>query len=204
MADFNSSLPIRTEANGDAAVKVVDGTITSQVLGVDASGRVTSRIVASNGDNITSTVAGAKNPVDALLRDAAGVVFGTATNPIAVSLTVDSVGDEIVNYDTSAAIAGGASDNHDYTVSVGKTLLLKQVEASGSGRAKVEVQVESGVATDVFATQYVQFNSTSTPNMSVLFSSPVAVAAGVRVRIIRTNRDNQAQDLYSTILGQEV
>lgn len=38
MADYNSSLPIRTENNGDAAVKVVDGTVTSQALEIDAAG----------------------------------------------------------------------------------------------------------------------------------------------------------------------
>ena len=34
MPDFNSSLPTRTENNGDVAVKVVDGTITSQTLNI--------------------------------------------------------------------------------------------------------------------------------------------------------------------------
>ena len=56
----------------------------------------------------------------------------------------------------------------------------------------------------IFTTKLVQFNSTATPNMSIAISSPISVAAGVRVRVIRTNKDNQAQDLYSTILGQEV
>jgi hypothetical protein len=204
MADFNSSLPIRTETAGDVIAKIADATTPGQQLAVDASGRIITRIQASDGDAITSTVAGATNPIDAILRDAAGVVFGTATNPIAVAQTVNGVGDEINDYKVAAAIAGGATDNHDYTVTAAKTLLLTQIEGSASGKAKMEVQVETGVATDVWTTHFVKFNSTSTPNMELELKAPIAVAAGVRVRVIMTNRDNQAQDLYSTISGQEV
>ena len=204
MADFNSSLPIRTEANGDAAVKIVDGTVTSQALAVDSNGRISTHIRATNGDAITSTAAGATNPVDALLRDSAGVALGTATNPLSVAVSKNNAGDEINDYKAAAAIAGGATDNHDYTVSAGKTLLLSQVEASASGKSKMEVQIETGVATNVWTTKFVQFGSASDNNMSLVLQSPISVLAGVRVRVIMTNRDNQAQDLYSTISGQEV
>jgi hypothetical protein len=68
---------------------------------------------------------------------------------------------------------------------------------------KIEVQIETGVATAVFNTVFVQFSSTAETNMSIHLAAPITVAAGVRVRVIRTNRDNQAQDLYSTISGQE-
>lgn len=142
------------------------------------------------------------------LRVAANLAVGganvSAANPIPVVVSSNNPGDEINNYNTAAAIAGGATSNHDYTVTALKTLLLTQIEASASGKMKIEVQVESGVATNTFATRFVQFNSTATPNMTIQLKSPISVAAGVRVRIIRTNKDNQEQDLYSTISGQEV
>lgn len=204
MADFNSSLPIRTETNGDAAVKIVDGTVVGQALSVDASGRIIAKMVASNGDAITSSTAGATNPLDVQLRDGAGLALGTATNPVVVAQSVNAVGDEVNDYKVAAAIAGGATDNHDYTVTVAKTLILTQVEASASGKSKMELQVETGVATNVWTTHFVKFGSASDNNMSVVLKAPILVAAGVRVRVIMTNRDNQAQDLYSTICGQEV
>jgi hypothetical protein len=302
MADYNSSLPVRTEAAGDVAVKIVDNTVTSQGLGVDSSGRITIKnqdgagnalasstttpagteqalivrnipsgtqpvsgtvaatqsgtwsqrlqdgagnavtsqvsgaqraldvginvagvqvdpravraltsadVVSANikdgaGNSLTSSAAGATRPLDMALRDSAGNLYGTALNPINVAFSVDIAGTEIVDFNTAAAIAAAGTSNHSYTVTAAKTLLLKQVEASASGKAKIEVQIETGVATNVYTTKFVQFNSTATTNMSIHLESPIAVAAGVRVRVIRTNKDNQAQDLYSTILGQEV
>jgi hypothetical protein len=52
MADFNSSLPIRTENAGDAIVKIADATVTSQQLKVEADGsiNVNSTISATNLD----------------------------------------------------------------------------------------------------------------------------------------------------------
>ena len=114
------------------------------------------------------------------------------------------MGDEINNFLLSAAVAAGASANHDYTVTAGKTLLLKQVWASASGKMKIEVQIETGAGTNVFNTRFVGFNSTANPNIEIPVKSVISVAAGVRVRVIRTNKDNQAQDLYSTISGNEI
>lgn len=128
----------------------------------------------------------------------------SATNPVPVYMSVDGVGTEIDAYNTASAVAAGATSNHDYTVTALKTLLLTQIEASASGKMKIEVQVETGVASGVFTTKFVQFNSTATPNMSIKIGPSISVAAGVRVRVIRTNKDQQAQDVYSTIMGQEV
>lgn len=64
MSDFNSSLPVRTENNGDVAVKVVDGTLTSQALGVDAAGKVTVKLDDAAGNGLTSQVSGSQRPLD--------------------------------------------------------------------------------------------------------------------------------------------
>lgn len=127
----------------------------------------------------------------------------SATNPVPVVISQDNPGTEINNYNTASAVAAGATSNHDYTVTALKTLLLTQIEAAASGKMKIEVQIETGVATGVFNTRFVQFSSTAETNMSISLRAPISVAAGVRVRIIRTNKDNQSQDLYSTICGQE-
>lgn len=50
MADFNSSLPIRTESAGDAIVKVADSAVPSQQLAVNADGSVN---ITDNSGSIT-------------------------------------------------------------------------------------------------------------------------------------------------------
>lgn len=142
------------------------------------------------------------------LRVAANLAVGganvTSLNPVPVILTASASGNAINDFKQAIAVASGSSDNHDYTVTAGKTLLLHEIESSGSGKIKMTAQIETGVATNVFTTKFVQFNSTATPNTTILLQDPISVAAGVRVRIIMLNDDKGAQDLYSTICGQEI
>ena len=109
---------------------------------------------------------------------------------------------EVANYDTSAAIASNATDNHDYTVT-GTTFFLKSVIFSASQGEKVEIQT-GPVASLV--TRAVAFSSPSAPSGVVEFNPPVEVpvTSTGTVRVIRTNRDNQAQDVYSTIVGYDI
>jgi len=257
MADQNTSLPVRTEADGldeRLHVKIVDGTTPAQRATVDTDGNVhveshgndptgtdrvvrTSELGATAVDGIysvtnntdpsnigliaanraaspadadqiqrltakTGTVDTTVHALDVSLHDENGNAF-SATNPIAVTVVNSEGGISVNDYATSTAVAVGASVNHDYTVTALMTLSLTQIEASASGKMKVEIKIETGVATGSFTTKWVQFNSTSTPNTSLHIDDTISVAAGVRVRIVLTNKDNQAQDLYSTISGRE-
>lgn len=367
MADYNSSLPVRTQNDGDVVAKIADATVPSQQLAVDAAGAITSKIQASNGDPLTATgtsldvnitnsatsavpdgtafvadvsldqpIAGVyddgiaplvsgnsgglrsttNRALHINLRTAAGVEQGNSnanglfvrpgdgtnfqaysssneaftsirqggniatvtagqalkvdgsavTQPVSGTVTASNLpatvdtnygvvgastlrtaaqignaagaadfdagatgaqtlrveanqgaanaapwnvafaapGAPVNDYKAAAAIASGASDNHDYTVTAGLTLHLNQVEASGSGKAKMLLEIETGVATGVFTTAAAQFNSTAETNMSIILQNPILVAAGVRVRIVMSNRDLLAQDLYSTICGYEI
>ncbi len=141
------------------------------------------------------------------LRVAANLAIGganvTASNPVPVVIE-DSVGDAVNDYKDASSIAAAASDNHDYVVTALKTLHLNQIEGSASGKAKMVVQVETALASGIFTTRWAMFNSTADTNMQLSIKNPIQVAAGVRVRIIMSNLDKQAQDLYSTISGYEV
>ena len=91
------------------------------------------------------------------------------------------------------------SANHDYTtVNQFKNL---EVDCSGSGYARFELQVETGPATGVFSTVMVKFNSTAQPNLKLAYNK--LVASGLIVRVVKTNVDNQSQNLYSQITGLE-
>lgn len=251
MADQNTGLPVRSEADGtDERVlsKIQDG---ADPGGVDKTAEVSEKLVHirahgedpgatkrqlklseeghanSDGDYDASTntkpsssalvahdrgasidetsqnqrvtaVAGADNTVclDIALRDEAGASY-SITNPLPVEPISDQTGDEICDYNTSAAVAKDASVNHDYTVTAAKTLLCEQVWASGSGKIKVEVLINA-------ATVFVGFNSTANPNVEIPMSKLCKGNATEVVRITITNRDNQAQDVYSTLTGIEI
>lgn len=64
MSDFNSSLPVRTEANGDVKSAICDGTTPSQLLGVDSAGRITIKLDDGAGNAVTSQVNGSQRALD--------------------------------------------------------------------------------------------------------------------------------------------
>ena len=164
-----------------------------------ATGAQTLRVEANQGE--ANAVADAW-PVK--LTDGVDTVAVNTDGSINVVVSDTAPGTPINNYNTVASVAGGATSNHDYTVTAAKTLSLNQIEAAGSGKMKIEVQVETGVASGVFNTRWVQFNSTANTNMSIHIENPISVAAGVRVRVIRTNKEGSTQDVYSTISGYEL
>jgi len=125
------------------------------------------------------------------------------TNPIYVFQVNRPRGGEVHDYLQSVAVGGGLSANHVYTITPAsaKILLLMQVDGSASGKGRFEVQV-GPVATLV--TKMVKFNSTAEPNVVFKFDPPIEIteAGGTeQVKIIRTNKEGQAQDVYTLIQG---
>lgn len=141
------------------------------------------------------------------LRVAANLAVGgtdvSSTNPVPVEISPIILGTPVDNYNTSASLASGGTSNHDYTVTAAKTFYSKQFWATASGKLKIEVQYETGAATNVFNTFWVGFNSTSTPNIYVPVPSEKTQVTGARIRIIRTNEDKSSMDVYSTTSGTE-
>jgi hypothetical protein len=263
MSDYNSSLPTRTQNDGDVVVKVADGTTPSQHLKVESDGSInindnggsltvdasdldirdlafaTDKVDASGSEvsldattlaaleSVTVQNAGgasavniqdggntisvdavnldirdlvaATDSVSAHLKDEAGNAF-SESNPLWV-IQSETAGVEVHNYSTAAAIAANATSNHDYTS--GAQFSCKKVMCSASGKAKFELQFETASGSGTFVTKAVQFNSTANPNCEFTLVPAFVVPSGAKTRVIRTNKDNQAQDLYSTIMGVE-
>lgn len=229
MADFDSSLPVRTQTAGDVIAKICDATTNTQQLAIDATGRPTVNQGAPNtasngwpvkptdGTNSQSFTASGEAKVDLTVVSGSAITLGQKTMansfPVVISsdqtavpvVIVDSTGSGMVNdYKSASAVAAGASDDHDYVVTALKTLTLKGVKCAASGKARFNVQVETGVGTGIFNSYYNLFVSTAEGNALLELSEPMSVAAGVTVRVHATNRDLTAQDLYSTIEGSEV
>ena len=125
----------------------------------------------------------------------------TSNNPLPVTLE-ESEGSEVHDYavDVDVVRQGGTAE-HSFTPAT--EFLLSKVLFSGSGRMKVELQAETGLATDVFETIAVAFSSTAKLSDEINLGKTFKLATGVKVKVIKTNLDNSDQDLYSTIIGVE-
>jgi len=114
---------------------------------------------------------------------------------------------EVHDYDTAAGVASLGTSNHDYTVTgsgTNATFLLDSVIWSGSGNVKVEIQTGPLAS---LATVAVGFLTDRQGDTKQLFFDPpveVPVTSTGTVRVIRTNRQGAATDVYSTIIGREV
>ena len=136
------------------------------------------------------------------LRDEDNIPY-SGNNPLPVSVE-ESEGDEIHDYNEAVDVTkNGGTDEHDYVVTAAKIFNLEKVLFAGSGRMRAELQVETGVGTDLFNTVAVAFSSTSKLSDEISLKRAKNVAAGVKVRVALTNLDNDDQSLYSTIIGVE-
>lgn len=126
-----------------------------------------------------------------------------ANNPLPV-YNADNPGAEVEDPSVSSAVAKDATSNHDYPVTASTELRKVSAECSASGLAKFELLIEDGVGAGTYTRMDTKFNSAANPNVVLGVKIPAPVAAGVNVRVAKTNLDNQAQDLYSTINGVEV
>lgn len=218
MADFASSLPIRTEADGDVVAIISDATITSQKLKVNANGSIDVNATATDLDirdlvfatdkvdtsgstvelGATSLAALENITVSATNLDVRDLVFATDKVDVSgstVTASITSPGTASNDYNTGASVAAAGTSTHTYT-STGN-FYLKQFCASSSGKLKIVVKVNS-------VTKFVLFNSTSNPNMFVALDQPILATTGQTVTIERTNLDKSAEDVYSTISGYTV
>jgi len=140
--------------------------------------------------------------LDVAIRDGDGKKIDE-DNPLPVTFA-ENPGDEVHDYDEAVDVASDATSNHDYVVADGDIFLLDQILCSASSRMKYELQIGDGAVSETFTTKAVRFQSEEQSDSEICFKKPIKVigtANGTTVRVIRTNRDNQAQSIYSTIVG---
>jgi len=182
---------------------LADATVDTQRLAIDTNGKIgvssmpTVTVSASDFDirNLTLTDDAVKVSKDSNAN--------SITNPIFVQVVTTGLQTtEVCSYDTSTDVASDTPDSHDYPVT-GSTFLLKSVIFAASGGIKVEIQT-GPVGTLV--TKAVAFIPKEGGFGQVFFDPPieVPVASTGTVRVIRTNRQGQVQDVYSTIIGNDI
>lgn len=117
MADFDSSLPVRTQTAGDIAVKLVDGAVITQFLTINPDGSVN---ITDNGGSITVDGTLTVTATDLDIRD-----LDAAQDNIAISDGTDTLainGDGSIN----AVVSATNLDIRDLVFATDK------VDASGS------------------------------------------------------------------------
>lgn len=165
MSDIKSATPIRTENNGDAAVKVVDGTLTSQALGVDASGRVTVKLADTAGTGVTSQANGSKQALDVGIN-----VAGVQVDPRAVRALIAS---DVVtaNQGTANTIANAWP--------VKSTDGVNSQSFTASGEAKVDITQPIPAGTNSIG-KVVQDNTTQWVTQDLADGSVTGGTAGTK------------------------
>jgi len=197
----NATITINTEYVDDSAFTVA----TDYVGAIGALADETSPDVVQEGDiGIPRMTLDRKLIIE--IADAT-----TDGNRLAVnsdgSLNVNQVSaaitGEVHDYDTASAVASDATSNHDYTVA-NTTMLLRSVIVSGSGNIKFEIQTGPLASLATVAVGFLTGRQGDTKQINFDPAVEVPVTSTGTVRVIRTNRQGAATDLYSTIIGQDI
>jgi len=137
------------------------------------------------------------------LKVSANGTANSITNPIYVQTVSTGIqSTEICSWDTSVDVAADTADNHDYAV-VGSTFLLKSVIFAASGGLKVEVKVGPVASLAVKAVAFIPKEG----GFGQIVFDPaieVPVASTGTIRVARTNRQGAVQDVYSSIIGNDL
>ena len=179
-------------------VTVVQPTGTNLHVVVDSGSISATQGTSPWNDNLTQVGGSAVSLGQKTMANSIPVVIASDQSAITVSAGIGAQTGAVCDYNTAASVAGGASSNHDYTVVT--NMKLSSVSFSCSGGGKVELKV-GPVATLV--SKWVGFVEPESGTVTMTFNPPIVVpvTSTGTVRLTRTNRQNQSQDLYSTIIG---
>lgn len=121
----------------------------------------------------------------------------SASNPIFVSMGSGPITGEIHAYDATS-VGANTTGNQDYTVVT--AMLVKSIKCASSGAAKFDL-LTGPLASLV--NKWTGLIPKQGGTIDVTFDPPieVPVTSTGTVRVVRSNRENQAQSLYTTIVG---
>jgi hypothetical protein len=211
MADYSSSLGVRTQTAGDVVVTLCDPLVTTQQASVDSGGRLTVNLVGIDGSTPTPVKVNSSGYMlvetagsGGITQVSANTAANTELNPLFVTFTESTVVGTFVDYQTKASLAASNAFALYKNVTGGKTMIVDKIVVSGSGKIKAVVQTGPSAT---LVTKLVLFNSTANPNIDIDFSTHLQIveAGGTeRISVEITNYDIASQDVYLTIFGKEV
>lgn len=178
-----TDLDIRDLSAAQDNVAISDGVET---LAINVDGSINSVVSATDLD--IRDLDAASDSVAAHLLDEAGLAF-TSSNPLPVEFFESKT--ESFDFHQGIAIAKDAITTHTFAAPA--DFKLKDVFVSGSGKLRAELRIGASIVA-------VGFNSTPNPQVTWKFQEGLN-ASSVNVIVEIENKDNQPQDLYSTIVG---
>lgn len=208
-----TDLDIRNLSSATDSVAVTDG---GGSLTVDGSVSITGSVTVTATDldirdlnSATDSVTVVATDLD--IRDIShttdSIRVGDGTDLLAVNadgsinvIVGGTSGTKVHDHKLASAVAGDATDNHDYTAS-GGVLLLKQVSFASSGGSKAVLIYDP---TGANKTIWTGFIAKEGGEKSLILQEPFEVADGDVIRLAITSRQGQAQDLYSLIEGTQL
>lgn len=193
---FEESADTRTQGDYDAVTNTDPS--TSGLIAHDRG----ATIDETSQNKRPTAVAGDDDKIalDVAIQDSQGNHIDEE-NPLAVYVA-ESPADEVHEFDRAVDVATDGIANHDYVVTAGKDLKSIEVKVSSSAEARFGLEIETAVASGTFTEVDVVFGTVASPNALLKYSKKVA--AGITVRVAKQNLDNQANDLYSSIMGLEI
>jgi len=118
-------------------------------------------------------------------------------------------GTKVHNYDEVVALPKDSTDNHDRIIADGDTFRLTKVLCGASGIGDFELFLGDGAAVEVFSTiakTYSDDDAQTNPDIDFggIDLDVVGTPDGRTIRVARTNRENQALDMNTTLIGADV
>ena len=188
---------------GDGGSIILDIAVSGVAAGATDNGIAAKAI----RDDALTTLVDADGDYVGLRTDSTGALWIATDDTLNVNIVSGGLTTgEVHDYDTAAAVVSDATDNHDYTVTgagTNATFILQSVIFSGSGSVKAEIQTGPVAGLATVAVGFLTGRQGDTQQLT--FNPPIEVpTTGTgTVRVIRTNRQGAATDLYSTIIGIE-
>lgn len=190
--DYKESQGVKTQRDNEFKTKLVDG----------QSGGVATKVlsVVQDGDTYSDGVNDFAIPVathssDGKMRlmksDSAGNIMAVIGNPAGSAI----VSDLKHHNGSGSGVASGTPDNHDKTITTGKTVSGLKVTVASTGLFRWDVGLWDGVS----FTPYVQIYTCPSSPMAVVTNSLMPVGDGTKaIRVIANNLESTNDDGYST------
>lgn len=173
---------------------IKNGLIVRSVGDVDKKVQV--KIVDFTNPTLGATIlADGRIETKANLFDENGVPF-SSSNPLPVYVS-DNEGSELHDYNAAVAVASNASIDHTYTNAT-NVVKVKGLVLSASGEAKFDILVGP---TGSEVAKFTFFVEDGFKNAAITLPSPLTLNIGDNLIVRKYNRDDDPQDIYSTIVG---
>ena len=188
------------QIRGAKATTSISGNIV-QISGQCVCTSISGNIVQVSGQTITTNISGQSVIISGQPVTISGNIVqisgqSVSANVSGQSIVIGAPANPVLDYNTATNIGAGASNTHTY-ITTGN-FNLTAVEASASGAMKVETK--SGTSGSEIV-KMVAFTTESNLTVQLEFHEELQLNSGQRVLVIRTNREHQAMDVFSTILG---